>query len=99
MQIQITGQGMDVTKALRELTVKKLERCVSYIEKVNHFHVTLKVDNNAEQTASATVTVPGSIINAHAKSEDMYKSIDMLAHNLQAQLKKYKEKMTDHHQH
>jgi putative sigma-54 modulation protein len=96
MQIQITGQGVEITPALRELTVKKIERTLAHIDKISHVHVTLKVDNDNEQCASVNVTVPGSLINAHAKSEDMYKTIDKLASNLNAQLQKYKEKQTKH---
>lgn len=94
MQIQITGQGVEITNALRELTTKKIERTVAHMDKISNVHVTLKVNNENEQCASVNVTVPGSLINAHASSEDMYKTIDKLADNLNTQLQKYKEKHT-----
>lgn len=97
MQIQIDGQGIEVTPALRELTLKKVDRCLAYFGKINNVHIIYKIDNEVEQTASATVSVPGSMINAHAKSEDMYKTLDILMHNLETQLKKYREKMAKNH--
>lgn len=96
MQIQIDGQGIDVTASLRDLTMKKLKRGLAHFDKVNHVHVILKVDNDAEQSASANVTVPGTLINAHAKTNDMYKTIDLLVHNLTTQLTKYKQKHSGH---
>lgn len=97
MNIQIDGQGMSVTDALRALTLKKIERSLSHIDNINSIHIIYKVESEIQQTANATVTVPGSTINAHAKSEDMYKTLDILIHNLESQLKKYRDKKTDHH--
>lgn len=97
MQIQIDGQGsMEVTTALRDLTIKKMERALSHVDRVKSVHVIFKINNDIEQTASVNVSVPGSVINAHAKSEDMYKTIDMLITNLEVQLAKYKDKITKH---
>ena len=96
MKIHIDGQGMDVTTALKDLTIKKMERTLAHFDSVNSVHVILKVDNGAEQSASVDVSVPGTTINAHAKSDDMYKAIDMMAHNLSTQLAKHKAKLKDH---
>ena len=97
MQIQIDGQGIRVTDAMRDLTQEKIERRLAHFDKINRVHVTYKVDNEIYQSARATVTVPGSVINAHEKSKDMYETLDKLVDNLESQLNKYRAKMTDHH--
>lgn len=96
MQIQIDGQGITVTPALRELTIKKLERALFSVERIQHVHITFKLDNTTNQVASANVAVPGTTIHAHASSNDMYKTVDLLMDNLLSQMKKYKEKTTHH---
>lgn len=96
MQIQIDGQGLDVTPALRELTLKKLKRIQSHIHNIQRIHIIFKV-NKIRQIADANITVPGNLINARAESEDMYKTVDLLMEKLIKQLTKYKEKETDHH--
>lgn len=95
MQIQIDGQGITVTPALRELAIKKIERELSHFEKITNVHITLKTESN-EHSANANVSIPGIVINAHAQSDDMYKTIDMMVHNLNAQLTKHKEKLKAH---
>ena len=47
--------------------------------------------------AEATVGVNGSTIYADATEEDMYAAIDGLVDKLDRQIRKYKEKMVDHH--
>jgi putative sigma-54 modulation protein len=39
----------------------------------------------------------GGAIHADSIQEDMYTAIDMLADKLDRQVKKHKEKLTDHH--
>jgi putative sigma-54 modulation protein len=95
MHIQIDGQGITVSPALKELTQKKMERKLSHFEKINNIHVILKV-SKIRQEASAHLAVPGAVINAHVESEDMYKTIDLLVKNLYSQLTNYKEKHEAH---
>ena len=95
MQIQMTGHGVAVSPALRELTRKKLRRIQSHVDKITSIHITFHV-NKIRQIADANIKVPGSMINAQAESTDMYKTIDMLIHKLLAQLGKYKNKKDEH---
>ena len=78
MQITIVGHHVEVTDALR----------------VKSIHVTLSLENQQLQKASAKVTVTGNDLYAEAVEETMYASIDVLADKLERQLVKYKEKLT-----
>lgn len=95
MQIQIDGQGIEITDGLRDVLEKKLARLASTYETVDRAHVVFKV-NKIRQIADATLSVPGATISAEAESEDMYKSIDLLMEKLKSQLAKHKEKITGH---
>lgn len=95
MQIQITGQGLELTDAMRSYVEKKFQRIVSIADKINHVHVTFRVEK-VNQIAEANLSVPGSQIHAEASSENIYESIDKLVDKLSRQLKKYKSKLTDH---
>jgi putative sigma-54 modulation protein len=48
-------------------------------------------------TAEATVNVNGGKLFADATEEDMYAAIDVLVDKLDRQVRKYKEKLGDHH--
>lgn len=95
MQIQIDGQGIEVTNSLKEVMETKLSRLHSHFEFLERAHIVFKV-NKIRQIADATLSAPGSTFNAEAESEDMYKTIDLLVEKLKAQLLKHKEKITEH---
>ena len=60
-------------------------------------HVVLSVEK-LRQKAEATVHVSGGNLHADAVEGDMYAAIDALAEKLDRQIKRYKEKMSDHHE-
>ena len=92
MQLQITGHGLEITPALRELTEKKLRRIQSHFDHITNIHITFAV-NKQTQIAEGNIQVPGTTINAQAESHDMYKSVDLLMEKLMTQLTKHKEKI------
>jgi putative sigma-54 modulation protein len=53
-----------------------------------------KLVHKADATLHAAA---GKIIHAEATAEDMYAAIDLLADKLDGQIRKHKEKLTDHH--
>lgn len=96
MQLNVTGQHIEITPALRGYVKKKLERIERHFEQVINVHCVLSVEK-LRQKAEATVLVSGSSIHADSTEEDMYAAIDLLADKLDRCLKKHKEKLTDHH--
>lgn len=95
MQLQIDGQGIEVTDSIKNVLEKKMCRLESHFERLTHAHVVFKV-KKIRQIADATLSVPGTTISAEAESDDMYKTIDLLVDKLKAQLLKHKEKVTQH---
>ena len=96
MQIDVTGQHLDVTPALRDYITGKLERLERHFDKVINVHAVLSVEK-VRQKAEATINVNGASLHANAEDEDMYAAIDALVDKLDRQIKKHKEKLTDHH--
>ena len=96
MQINITGQQMDVTPALRDYIESKLERLERHFDQMTNVHVILSVEKE-RQRAEATISVTRGELFADTEQESMYAAIDDLMDKLDRQLKKHKEKMTDHH--
>ena len=95
MQIQMTGQGLDISSTLRKLTEKKLQRIKPHLDEIINVHITFHV-NKIRQIADANIKLPGGTINAQAESDDMYKTVDLLMNKIQTQLAKYKAKKGDH---
>lgn len=96
MQINITGQQMDVTPALRDYIESKLQRLERHFDQITNIHVILSVEKE-RQKAEATISVARGELFADTEQESMYAAIDNLMDKLDRQLKKHKEKLTDHH--
>ncbi len=96
MQISLTGHHIDLTEALRSYVSSKFERLERHTDQVTKAHVILSVEKLA-QKAEATMYINRGKVFADAVHEDMYAAIDGLVDKLDRQVKKHKEKLTDHH--
>jgi len=91
MQIQMTGQNMELTPAIRSYMEKKFQRVSAVADRITSVQITFHVEK-LTQIAKANLNLPGTQIHAESKSEDMYESIDKLVDKLLQQIKKHKEK-------
>ena len=96
MQISVSGQHLEITESLRDYVTSKLGKLERYFDKVTNVHAILSVEK-LRQKAEATIHINGANLFAEAENEDMYAAIDALADKLDRQLKKHKEKRSDHH--
>ncbi len=103
MKLLIHGRNLELTQALRDYTQSKLEKAIQHFdEMVKEADVHLSVAKNPsvpQQTAEVTVFANGTIIRAQERSQNLYASIDLVANKLSRQLRKYKERHSDHHSH
>ncbi len=95
MQISLTGHHVDITEALRSYVDSKFERLERHFDKVTNVHVILTVEK-LRQKAEAKLHVNGQDLYADTVEEDMYAAIDGLVDKLDRQIKRHKEKITDH---
>ena len=96
MQINITGHHVEVTPALRAYTTEKMQKIARHFDQVNSISVILNVEKLQHQ-AEATVNAAGRTIFAAETAMDMYASIDKLVDKLDRQVRRYKDRLTDHH--
>ena len=97
MQINLSGHHVDITPALRDYVSSKLARLERHFDHITNVYATLGVEK-LRQKAEATIHIRGGEVYAAAESEDMYAAIDALVDKLDRQIKRHKEKTTDHHQ-
>ncbi|MFK5894501.1 MAG: ribosome-associated translation inhibitor RaiA [Pseudomonadota bacterium] len=96
MKTDITGHHIEITESLKDYVNSKMERVERHFDLVSSAHVVLSVEKK-RQKAEATLQLKGNKIFAESVEEDMYAAIDSLADKLDRQVKKHKEKMTNHH--
>jgi putative sigma-54 modulation protein len=96
MQINLTGHHVEITPAIRDYINEKLQRIERHFENATDIHFILTVEK-LEHKAEATLNVSGNTLHAHSVESDMYAAIDSLTDKLDRQVRKHKEKITDHH--
>jgi len=96
MQLNLTGHHIEITASLRNYVQSKLNRLERHFDNVTDIHCILTVEK-LRHRAEATVHIKGARIFAEAIEEDMYASIDAMIDKLDRQVRKHKEKVTDHH--
>jgi len=96
MQLNLTGHHIDITDSLQNYVEEKFERLERHFDHVTNVHVILSVEK-LRQKAEATINISGASLYADCENEDMYAAIDSLVDKLDRQIKKHKEKLTDHH--
>ncbi len=96
MQINLSGQHVNVTPALNDYVNNKLGRLARRFDSVTTVNVVLKVEKLLHR-ADATMRVAGGELHAYATHEDMYAAIDALGDKLDRQVMRFKEKVTNHH--
>ncbi len=96
MQVSVTGHHVDVTPALRDYVAVKFKRIERHFDHLSDIHCILTVQKLLHK-AEATIHLSGSTIHADSTRDDMYAAIDGLIDKLDRQVRKHKEKLTDHH--
>ena len=101
MNLTISGHHLEVTPALREYVLTKLDRVTRHFDQVVDITVLLCVEKLSEkerrQRAEVTLHVKGKDIFAECASEDMYATIDQLMDKLDRQVVRHKDKVQNHH--
>ena len=96
MQITITGHHVEVTAALRAYVTEKMQKLERHFDQVSSVNVILNVEKLQHQ-AEATVKAGARTIFAVETAKDMYASIDKLIDKLDRQVRRHKDRITDHH--
>lgn len=96
MQLSVTGHHIEITDALRNYVGTKLARLERHFDNMTDIHCVLTVEK-LQHKAEATIHVGGGTIHAEQTEPNMYAAIDILVDKLDRQVKKHKEKLTDHH--
>lgn len=101
MNLTISGHHLEVTPALREYVLTKLDKVTRHFDQVVDVNVLLTVDNEKEkqrrQKAEVNLHVKGRDIFVETSHEDLYAAIDRLMDMLDRQVCKHKARVQDHH--
>lgn len=98
MQIKITGKNLDAGEALRVHIGERLRQLKQkYFEGTVHGHVTIEKVKAGFQTDCTLHLATGLVLQAHGMAADAHPSFDEAAQHLERQLKRYKNRIKNHH--
>jgi putative sigma-54 modulation protein len=101
MNLTISGHHLELTPALREYVLTKLERITRHFDQVVDINVLLSVQKLKEkerrQKAEVTLHVKGKDIYVEQTHEDLYAAVDQLMDKLDRQVCRHKDKLQDYH--
>ena len=95
MNVQVSGHHVEVTQAIRDYVLSKLERIQRHFDQVIDINVVLSVQK-LRQKAEISVHMPGKDIHVECDDEDMYAAIDLMMDKLDRQIIKHKNKAFGH---
>jgi putative sigma-54 modulation protein len=96
MQLNITFRNLDSSDALKEYAKEKVDRIHKYLDRAGGAHVVLSLERHLHH-ADITIQSGAFLLRGREKSEDMYASIDLAMDKIERQLRRYKEKLKNHH--
>ena len=95
MNLNLTGNHLDITPAIRDYVVSKLDRVNRHFDHVIDVSVVLSVDK-LRRKIEANLHVRGKDIHCESIELDMYAAIDNLADKLDRAVIKHKEMLIAH---
>ncbi|GKQ43059.1 ribosomal subunit interface protein [Companilactobacillus sp. RD055328] len=95
LKINVRGENIEVTEAIRDYVIKKLDRMNKYFDDNTEStaHVNLKVYPNSKTKVEVTIPLPYLVLRAEEMNDDMYAGIDLVIDKLERQVRKYKTKI------
>jgi len=91
MNLHLTGHHVEITPAIRDYVVAKLERINRHFDHVIDVNVIMTVQK-LEQQIEANVHLSGKDIHVRCNDGDMYAAIDQLMDKLDRQVIRHKER-------
>ncbi|MCG5077198.1 ribosome-associated translation inhibitor RaiA [Paraburkholderia sp. A2WS-5] len=100
MNLKISGHHLEVTPALREYVITKLDRVLRHFDQVIDGNVVLSVDNHKEkdkrQKVEVNLHLKGKDIFVESANGDMYAAIDLVVDKLDRQVVRHKDRLQGH---
>ena len=97
MRIMISGRHVGVTESMKVYARAKVGKLLRVWDRATTCRVTMDVDNLDHQVEMLLEVNRGVTLVGKAEAPDMYAACDLAEQKLAQQLRKYKERLTDHH--
>ncbi|WP_203290789.1 ribosome hibernation-promoting factor, HPF/YfiA family [Maricaulis parjimensis] len=98
MQIQVVNKGIDVSDALREQILGRVEDGVTkYFNRPGEAYVSISREGVGFRVDCSLHLPSGAMLQAHGSADDAYKAAVDTMERLEKRLRRYKRKLKNHH--
>ena len=97
MNIVITGRNHGVTDSMKAYAKEKVEKLAKYYDRATAAHVTLDCERDSHRVEMVFDVPRGVRLVGKAEAPDMFAACDLAEQKLAAQLRRFKQRLTDHH--
>lgn len=98
MEIKISARHGSLSQTTQDKISAKVEKLTRLFERLKSIEVTVNLENAEVPVVDVQVMVEHKqLIVATERSEDLMTAVDAVIHKVEQQLRKYKEKLQDHH--
>ncbi len=98
MHTQVVSKGIDVSDALREQILGRVEEGVSkYFNRPGEAYVAISREGVGFRVDCSLHLPSGVMLQAHGEADDAYKAADETMIRLEKRLRRYKRKLKNHH--
>ncbi len=97
MKIVITGRNVGVTDSMKAYAKEKIEKLRKYYDRATMALVTMDVERDTHQVEMVFDVPRGVRLVGKAEAPDMFAACDLAEQKLAGQLRRYKQRLTDHH--
>ena len=94
MKVIITGRHLHLDDDMRSYAEEKIHKAETYFNRIIEAHMILSLEKH-RRIAEITLSAKRAKFHAREETEDIYASIDGVMEKVDAQLRKYKEKVRD----
>ena len=98
MQVNVSTRHGSISEPTRDLIISKVDKLNRVFDRLTAIEVTVDLEKASVPKIDLQVSAEHkhNFIASHT-SEDMFGSVDQVVHKVEQQLRKYKEKIQDHH--
>ncbi|MEP6343821.1 MAG: ribosome-associated translation inhibitor RaiA [Maricaulaceae bacterium] len=97
MQTQIVSKGIDVSPALRERIMGKIDEMMDkYIHREGQAQVSVSREGSGFRTLSSVHLPSGATLEGQGNGQDAYAAADESMEHLEKRLRRYKRRLKDH---
>lgn len=94
MPVRVTARHFELTNETKQLIETRTSHFERFFQNIVDVHWTLEVDKH-RHIADISAKVYGTVLTGHAEGADMRTAIDGAADKMEAQLKKYKDRIKE----